>query len=242
LKGFPGSRGSREFKSISIASMKGIPIDAIPILKQELLDVDLAATIRASVAYNPTAPIPINPHHARVRVRKERIPVLHVILLDASGSIVAGKRISVVKYIIKRLVEEAYTKRVYVSLITFRGSSATTLAWPMRNFREVYNNIDEIPLGGSTPFTMGLLEALKHIKMFREKFRKCREAVHIVTDGRANVFLSKNPKREVLDIAEEFKKLGVKVIAYHIQQQRPMSLPDYLSLFINTVGGKYIKV
>jgi len=242
LQGFSGGRGSREFKSLAIASMKGVPVDAMPLLKRELVDVDLAATIRASVAYNPTVPIPISLRHVRVRVRKERIPVLHVILLDASGSMVAGKRISLAKYIIRKLIEEAYTKRVYVSLITFRGGSATTVAWPMRNLVEVYNKLDEIPLGGSTPFTMGLLEALKHIKMFREKFRNCKEVVHVVTDGRANVFLSKNPRKEVLEIAEEFKKLGVKVIAYHIQQHRPTALPDYLRLFINTVGGKYLKI
>jgi len=78
--------------------------------------------------------------------------------------------------------------------------------------------------------------------MFREKFRNCKEVVHIITDGRANVFLSRNPKKEVLELAKEFKKLEVRVIAYHIQLRRPLALPDYLNLFINAVKGEYIKL
>jgi len=236
------SRSSKEFRSVAIASMRGVAIDAIPMANPDLKDVDIVASIRACVATNPTIPIAIDPQCIRVRVREEKLPVLHIVLLDASGSMVAGKRIPVAKSIVKKLIEEAYIKKIYVSLVVFRGEKASTIAWPTRNLVDILNKLDEIPLGGSTPFTTGLLEVLKHMKMFRERFRDSRAVPHIVSDGRANVFFTKNPRREVLELAEEFKKFGVEVVAYRTTPAKVVTVPDYVKLFVEAVGGEYRSV
>ena len=112
-------RGSRDFKTTAMASLEGVPIDAISPLKQKL--VDLPASLRASAASSPVVPMVISPSCIKVRARKGRIPALHAILLDASESTLAQKKVSIAKRILKSLVEDAYTKRTYASLIVFRG-------------------------------------------------------------------------------------------------------------------------
>jgi magnesium chelatase subunit D len=236
------SRGSREFKTTAIASFKGVAIDAIPPAKQMLVDVDLPASLRASAALNPVLPIAIRPSCIRVRVRKERIPALHTILLDVSGSMLVGKRISVAKHILKTLMEEAYVKRTFVSLIAFRGVNAVAVVEPTRNLETVFKSLEEIPVGGSTPFTAALLKALNYFKTFKRVFKEPRMVLHIISDGGANVFLTKSPRKEFLELAEEYRRLGVEVVAYHTASSTMAIRPDYMKLFVEAVGGRYYKV
>lgn len=233
------SRGSRTLKATAVASFRGVPINAIPPLEHQLTDIDLPATLRASAVINPAAPIIIKPSGIRVRIRKERLPTLHVLLLDTSGSMLIRKKISVAQSILKSLIEEAYTKRTYVSLVTFRGTGATTVVPPTRNLENAYKNLKLLPIGGSTPFTYGLLEALRHFKAFRAVFRNSKLFLHIISDGDANVFMTENPRKEVLMLAETYTKLGVEVIAYRIGSKQSRLAVDYLELFVNAIGGKY---
>ncbi|MDK6028916.1 VWA domain-containing protein [Ignisphaera sp. 4213-co] len=235
-------RGSRNFKSVGIATLKGVAIDAIPPVKHVIVDVDIPATIRASVAYKPSVPIAVDLQNIRVRVRKERIPVLNTIILDTSSSMTIGKRISLAKHILKKLIEDSYVARTYVSLVIFRGLSASTISWPTRNVELVYKLLDEVPVGGSTPFTSALAEALKHLKAFKTRFSNAKLVAHILSDGGANIFLSRNPINEILDLAEEYRKLNAKVIAYNTQSNYLRILPDYLKIFVDAVNGTYLNI
>jgi len=231
-------KGSREFKATAIAPLKGIPIDAVPPIMQQLVDVDLPASLRASVMSNPSLPIVISPSCIRVRVRKERVPALHAILLDVSGSMRVQRKVSIAKRILKSLMEEAYTKRTYASLIAFRGMEPTTVAGPTRDLNAMYEGLEKVPVGGSTPFTPALLTALDHFKTFRRVFRNSKLSLYIISDGAANVFLTDNPKKEVLALAEEYKRLEVEVIAYHATSRLASTAPDYVRLFVESVGGR----
>ncbi len=233
-------RGSRNFKSVGIATLKGVAIDAIPPAKHVVVDVDIPATIRASVARKPSVPISIDLQNLRVRVRKERIPVLNTIILDTSSSMMIGKRISLAKYLLKELIENSYIIRTYVSLIIFRGLSASTVSWPTKNVEIVYRLLDEVPIGGSTPLTLALAEALKHFKAFKTRFKDAKLATYILSDGGANVFLSRSPVNEVLDLAEEYRKLRVSVVAYSTQSNYLETLPDYLKIFVDATNGVYL--
>jgi magnesium chelatase subunit D len=236
------AKGSREFKATAIASFKGVAIDAIPPVKQMFVDVDLPASLRACVALNPTLPIAIKPSCIRIRVRKERVPTLHTILLDTSGSMLIEKRISIAKHILKTLIEEAYVKRTFVSLIAFRGMDAVVVTEPTRNLEAIFRSLEEIPVGGSTPFTAALLKALNYFKTFKRVFKEPKMVLHIISDGRANVFLTKHPKDELLKLAEEYKKLGVEVVAYHTVSNIMAITPDYVKLFVEAIGGRYYRV
>jgi len=235
-------KGSKELKTTAIASLKGVSIDAVPPIKQLLVDVDLPASLRASVTSNPSLPIAISPSCIRVKVRKERVPALHTILLDVSGSMLIQKKVSIAKHIIRSLVEEAYAKRTYASLIAFRGMEPTTVTWPTRDLDSMYRDLEKVPVGGSTPLTPALLAALDHFKAFRRVFKSAKLSLHIISDGAANVFLTEDPKREVLALADEYKRMGVEVVAYHTITHFTRIGPDYLKLFVKLVGGKYYKV
>jgi len=169
----------------------------------QLVDVDLPASLRASVAANPSLPVVIS--SPWVRVRKERVPALHAIPLDTSGS---QRKVSVAKGILRSLVEEAYTRRTYASLIVFRGTRATTVTGPTRNLGAAYKALEEVPVGGSIPFTPALLTALDYLKGFRRAFRNAKLALHLISNGAANVFLTESPEQEILTIADEYRRLG----------------------------------
>jgi len=231
-------RGSRGFKTTAIASLKGVPIDAVPPFERQSVDVDLSASLRASVAHSPAVPIVINPSCVRVRVRKERVPALHAILLDASGSMLAQKKVSIAKRVLRSLMEEAYTKRTYASLIVFRGTEAIIVAGPTRNLDFVNKGLEKVPIGGSTPLTPALLTALDHFKAFRRVYKGSKLSLYIISDGAANVFLTDNPKKEVLALAEEYKRLEVEVIAYRTASRLASMAPDYVRLFVESVGGR----
>ena len=237
------SRGSREFRAVNIASLKGVAIDAVPPTKHLLVDVDIPATIRVSVSQKPAIPIIIDPYNIRVRVRKETIPVLHTIILDTSSSMTIRKRISLAKYIMKKLIKDSYISRAYISLIFFRGLNAETVSWPTRNIELVYRQLNEIPVGGSTPLTSGLAEALKHFRLFRMKYNNARVTAYILSDGGANIFISKNPINEFLSLAEEYKRFRVDTIIFNTSQSNNMRiLPDYLRIFAEATGGIYMKI
>jgi len=233
-------RDSRETRSISIASLKGVPIDAIPPLKTPYVDIDLPTTLRVSLTHNPKIPIIIRPEHIRVRVRRKRAPTNHIILFDASGSMLHNKKIETAKYILKKLIKDSYVKRTYVSLIIFRGLSSYVIAEPTRDLEKIYRSLDEIPMGGSTPFTSALLKALEYSKIFKKRFKGSKVVLHIISDGRANIFLTNDPVNEILNIAREFKMLNTEVISYHVSMKRQnVSTPNYLRLFTEAVEGIY---
>ena len=240
-RGKVAGRGSRGFRAVAVASLRGVPIDAVPPADGRLTDVDFPASLRAAVALNPTLPIALKPSSLRVKVRKEKVPALHVLLLDASGSMLIGKKVSLAKRILRTVLEGAYRGRTYASLVVFRGVGAATVSPPTRNLESVYRSLDRLPVGGSTPFTHGLLVALNNFKTFREIFKNSKLFLHIISDGNANVFLTSNPKEEVLKLADSYKRLGVEVIAYRIKPKSNFAV-DYLGLFARAAGGKCYSV
>uniref|UniRef100_A0A7J2TKB7 VWA domain-containing protein n=1 Tax=Archaeoglobus fulgidus TaxID=2234 RepID=A0A7J2TKB7_ARCFL len=70
----------------------------------------------------------------RINVRKARAPRLTVILLDSSGSMGLQKRISIAKGIAKKLVENSYQRRDWLSLIVFRGNEAEVVMKPTKKY------------------------------------------------------------------------------------------------------------
>jgi len=71
--------------------------------------------------------------------------------------------------------------------------------------------------------------------------RNSKLSLHIISDGAANVFLTGSPRREVLALAEEYKRLEVEVIAYHTVSRLTRTAPDYLRLFVESVGGRVLR-
>ncbi|MHB8620491.1 MAG: VWA domain-containing protein, partial [Chloroflexota bacterium] len=153
--------------------------------------VALAATVRAALpwqrprGWSPGHPLVIRPQDLRLK-RFTRPPRrLHVVVLDASGSM-ASNRMAQAKGAIRHLLRHAYVRRDRVALIAFRGREAALLLPPSRSFARFREALDALPAGGATPLAAGLELALRTILAARRQSPDEEPRLLLVTDGRGN--------------------------------------------------------
>ena len=230
------SRGSRDERAMVIGHPHGYPISYVP--SNVLRDVDIVATIRTwavSGGANITDCI-------RVRVRKTRLPRLTVIALDTSGSMLAKKRIAVAKGIAKRLIENGYVKRDYLSLITFRGFHAEVLVPPTRRYSNVMSALQNVAVGGRTPLSSALQTLLHIIRAFKLKNRNSVVRCILITDGKANTSLYGKPIKEELKIlASAIRRNDVRFEIYDTRKIVDPT-PSYVDLLSSLLNAKVHRV
>ena len=238
---FGGGRASRRRKIVAIASCRGIAIDAVPPLRlEELRDVDLYASIRSAIARQPRVPIEVNRYDVRIRVRKTPVPVLHIVLLDASGSMFTEMKLDIAAKLVSSIASRCYIERTYVSLITFRGREARIDVYPTRFYRRVLEAIRSVEIGGSTPLTYALHLASSLAKTFVEKYRGSKVVIHIVTDGKPNVFLFNDINKDLEHLYNIYRKLRPELHLHLVESSRSLSLvptADTLIRWIENLGG-----
>ena len=118
-------------------------------------------------------------------MRRGREGALVCLVLDASGSMGARRRMARVKGAVLALLRDAYARRDRVAVIAFRDARARVVARPGAPLEAVARALAELPTGGRTPLAAGLDEAVALIA--RERRREAgRQALCVVlTDGRA---------------------------------------------------------
>jgi magnesium chelatase subunit D len=140
-------------------------------------DLALVASLRARL-------LGADPGELREHVRSGREGALVCLVVDASGSMGARRRLARVKGALLALLADAYAGRDRVAVIAFRDSGAELLLAPGLPIERAAAAIRALPTGGRTPLAAGLDEAARLI--LREALREPdRRAVAIVlTDGR----------------------------------------------------------
>lgn len=138
------------------------------------MSADLASSTKANAADFPL--------HEHVRAGREA--VLLCLVVDASGSMGARRRLARVKGALLALLRDAYARRDRVAVIAFRDNDAELLVRPGAPLERAGAAIRALPPGGRTPLAAGLREAA--LTIGREAVREPdRRAVAIVlTDGR----------------------------------------------------------
>ena len=231
-------RGSRDEKAIVIGHPHGYPISNVPF--DRIIDVDLVATIRSALANGRKR---IEHDDIRVKVRKTRLPRLTVIMLDASGSMVAMKRIAIAKGIAKRLIENSYIKRDSLSLMIFRGKSAKILVPPTKNYSKVMSALDGVKVGGRTPLSSALLTLLQLSRAFRLKNKNSVVRAILITDGKANKPLrSKSIKDEIVTLAKAIKRNEIKLEIYDTRGGIIDPAPSYIDILTEILKARVYKV
>lgn len=179
-------------------------------------DIAFDATIRAAAPYQHMRErrfaISILPQDIREkeRVRKTSATVLFVV--DASGSMGAMRRMESAKGALLSLLMDSYQKRDRIGMVAFRGNDADILLPPCSSVDLALKRLTELPTGGRTPLSAGLSKALRVIQGELIRNRETRPMIVLVSDGRANVSASGNPKDEIIQLAEEARKLGVHTV------------------------------
>ncbi len=225
---------SRRTRARRVGSCHGYPVDAIPPRRPEdLYDIDLVASLRAALLRGSRR---IGFWDLRTRVRRVKTPTLHVLVLDASGSMAAWRRLELARGIMEALVERCYVDRAMASLIVFRGTSAKVLVEPTRKLGRVLEALEHVEVGGSTPLPHALHLAYELARRVKTRLRDgVKVHIHLVTDCRPNVPLWSSIEEDLEVLGEKLRRLGVTTTLYTTRSSHSLSLLDYTSLIASAL-------
>ncbi|WOP19785.1 putative cobaltochelatase [Raineyella sp. LH-20] len=150
----------------------------------------LPATIRAAAPHQATrgrstGALRLAPSDLRRTVAEGRESNLVLLVVDASGSMAARRRMEAVKTAVLSLLLDAYQRRDKVGLVTFRGAEATLVLPPTSSVDAAARRLDELPAGGRTPLAEGLATAAEVLRRERIRDPRRRPLLVVLTDGRA---------------------------------------------------------
>ncbi len=130
----------------------------------------------------------------KVRVTKAANLVLFVV--DASWSMAVAERMQATKGAILSLLTDAYQRRDRVGLVVFQKDRATLILSPTNSIQLAQRALADIPVGGKTPLSAGLLLAHQVIQRERIMHPDVMPLIILLTDGAGNVSLSNLPPQD----------------------------------------------
>ncbi|GAA2317815.1 putative cobaltochelatase [Streptomyces caniferus] len=150
----------------------------------------LAATVQAAAPHQRARGrqgrgLVVRRDDLREAVREGREGNLVLFVVDASGSMAARKRMSAVKGAVLSLLLDAYQRRDKIGMITFRGTGAELALPPTSSVEAGAARLEQLPTGGRTPLSEGLLRAHEVLRVERMRDASRRPLLVVVTDGRA---------------------------------------------------------
>jgi magnesium chelatase subunit D len=201
-----------------------------------------SATIRAAAPHQPgrgrelDERLRLAKSDLRLAVTEGRESNLVLLVVDASGSMAARRRMEAVKTAAVSLLLDAYQRRDKVGLITFRGSAATLALPPTSSIEVAARRLADLPSGGRTPLAEGLICAHQTLRQERVRDPRRRPLLVVVTDGRATAGADALLKSR--RAAAEIRKTGVSSIVIDCEAGRlTLGLASQLS---DHLGAQYV--
>ena len=239
----PGvGRGEAGRRSRAITST-GRTVGALPAPRNSGR-LHLTATIRAAAPRQvdrgrlPDEPLRLATPDLRLVVTEGRESNLVLLVVDASGSMAARRRMGAVKAAALSLLLDAYQRRDKVGLITFRGAEATLALPPTSSIDTAARRLQDLPTGGRTPLAEGLLCAGETLRLERIRDPRRRPLLVLVTDGRATY--GPNAVARSWLAADQLRRAGVASLVIDCESGR-MSLGLAQTLSIH-LGAQYLTV
>lgn len=130
-------------------------------------------------------------YQRKIRVKKAANLVLFVV--DASWSMAVAERMTATKGAILSLLTDAYQRRDRVGLAVFQKDRATLVLPPTNSIILAQIALANIPVGGKTPLSAGLLLAHEVIQKERLVHPDINPLIILLTDGAGNVAMSGMP-------------------------------------------------
>ncbi|QFG69474.1 magnesium chelatase subunit D family protein [Ornithinimicrobium pratense] len=150
--------------------------------------VHLPATLRAgALRLGRAGRATVAAEDVRYAVTRGKEANLVLLVVDASGSMAARRRMQEVKTAVLSLLMDAYQRRDRVGLVTFRGTGAELVVPPTSSVEVAAARLHEVGHGGRTPLAEGLVLAHRVVARERIRDRHQRALIVLVTDGRATV-------------------------------------------------------
>jgi magnesium chelatase subunit D len=198
-------RGGRR-GSVETASSRGRYVGSVPPGHSGRgFEVALDATLRSAAphqVFRERGNLALKVEYAdlRQKVRSRRIGSTVVFVVDASGSMAAGERMSQTKGAILSLFVDAGLRRDRIGLVSFRGSEASVVLEPTNDIERARRALSELAVGGATPLSSGL--KLAHETLRRRAPRGKEGALLVlISDGKANRARGGGAREEQLRLA-----------------------------------------
>jgi len=122
----------------------------------------------------------------KYKPRRKGCGIIHLVLLDTSGSILANRSFSKAKGLILQIAEQAYLQREQVMIIGFGNQKVETLLNLRRAPKAIRSLLDNIKASGGTPLSKALLHAQSFQAQQLRKTSDVQFKNYIITDGRVS--------------------------------------------------------
>jgi magnesium chelatase subunit D len=175
-----GQRGA------SVPAARGQYVRAVPDRAPSELAIE--ATVRQAVLRDPAA-AQITRDDLHQKVRSSKTGTFLLLVVDASGSMSASRRMEAVKGAVLSLLTEAYQQRDTVAVIAFRGVEARVLLPPTRSVAVAEEALRTLPTGGRTPLPHALQLAAQLLAR-ADYPADLQPLLVLLSDGKANVPLT----------------------------------------------------
>jgi Mg-chelatase subunit ChlD len=191
----------------------------------EFVDIAVDATVREAAPHQihrraEGTGLAVVASDLRRKVRVRRAANLILFVVDASWSMAAEERMKATKGAILSLLLDAYQKRDQVALITFQRESATLLLQPTASVELARRILKDIPVGGKTPLSAGLLLAHEVLQRERRKNAEVMPLLILLTDGAGNVSMTGLPPHEEgLRVAGLIKYSGIRAVVVNTEHE-----------------------
>ncbi len=213
-------RGERTGRQVLAPGRRGRHIgEAAP--RGRCTDPDVAATLRKAAVRTAIegGAFAVTLRDLRSKRRLETFATLVVMVIDASGSMGARRRMEAAKGAVLSLLRDAYRGRDRVALVAFHGREARLLLPPTRSVDHAHRALVEFGTGGRTPLAAGLDEAALVIHRARRREPTLHALVVLVTDGRANAApAGVDPVRAASASAGVLRGMGVDALVVDTEQ------------------------
>ena len=152
----------------------------------------------------------------KVRVRRASNLILFVV--DASWSMAVSERMQATKGAIMSLLTDAYQRRDRVGLVVFQKDRASLVLPPTNSVLLAKKALANIPVGGKTPLSAGLLLAYETVRREQTLHPDILPMIILLTDGAGNVSISeKPPQEEAHQIAALIYDADIKTVTINME-------------------------
>jgi Mg-chelatase subunit ChlD len=186
-------------------------------------DIAFDATIRAAAPHQierehdgTVFAIQMGDLQKKVRVRRAANLILFVV--DASWSMAAAERMEATKGAIMSLLMDAYQRRDQVGLVVFQREEARLVLLPTSSVELAKHALADVPVGGKTPLSAGLLLAHRVITQYIRQNPDVMPLMILLTDGAGNVSMTDLPAQdEAHRVAAVIREAGIRSVVINME-------------------------
>ena len=203
-------------------------------------DLAFDATLRAAAPHQkerrrPGGPaLILRPQDYQRKVRVRRTSNLILFVVDASWSMAVAERMEATKGAIMSLLADAYQRRDRVGLIVFQKNDARLVLPPTNSVELAQKALVDLPVGGKTPLSAGLLLAYQVLKREMQMHPETAPLLILLTDGAGNVSVGDMPpQEEAYRAADLIREAGIRAVVINMEhaafdQGLAQALADHL--------------